>query len=102
MHTPSSRLLGTWLWVCLLIVPAELALLESPSVAAGTVLPQRPSQNLRPLAMTLGNKTILAKVAENDSARIQGLLGWTSINDETGMLLDFIFEGNYAIHMQGM
>ncbi len=102
MHLPSLRSLRIWLWACLLIVPTELRLLESPSVAAETASPQSPSQNLRSLSMTLGNKTILAKVAENDSSRIQGLLGWTSINDETGMLLDFIFEGNYAIHMQGM
>jgi len=102
MHLLSLRSLGIWLWACLLIVPIELRLLESPSGAAETASPQSPSQNLRSLTMTLGNKTILTKVAENDSSRIQGLLGWTSINDETGMLLDFIFEGNYAIHMQGM
>ncbi|MGO9121348.1 MAG: DUF192 domain-containing protein [Desulfomonilaceae bacterium] len=102
MHAPSLLSLGIWLWVCLLIVPTEMRLLEGHSVAAETASPESPSQDLRSLAMTLGNKTILTKVADNDSSRIQGLLGWTNINDETGMLLDFIFEGNYAIHMQGM
>ncbi len=74
----------------------------SYSFAAEPAPPQGPSQNLRSLAVTLGNKTILAKVADNDSSRIQGLLGWSSINEETGMLLEFPFESNSAIHMQGM
>ncbi len=71
-------------------------------VIAETLPAQNPSQNLRSLPITLGSKTILAKVADNDSARIQGLLGWTTINEETGMLLEFPLESNYAIHMQGM
>jgi uncharacterized protein len=72
------------------------------SFAAESAPPQTPSQNLRSSSITLGNKTILAKIADNDSSRTQGLLGWTTINEETGMLLDFPLESNYAIHMQGM
>ena len=72
------------------------------SFAAEPPPPHSPSGNLRSVAVTLGNKTILAKVAEDESSRIQGLLGWTSINEETGMLLAFAVEGDYAIHMQGM
>ena len=74
----------------------------SYSIAAETLPPQSPSQNLRSLSITLGSKTILAKVADNDSSRTQGLLGWSSINEETGMLLEFPFEADYAVHMQGM
>jgi uncharacterized protein len=76
--------------------------MTTDSFAAEPARPQGPSHNLRSLAVTLGSKTILAKVAEDDSSRTQGLLGWTSINDETGMLLAFASESNYAIHMQGM
>ncbi len=72
------------------------------SFAAEPAAPQNQSPNLRSVAAKLGNKTILAKVADTDSSRIQGLLGWTSINDESGMLLEFPLESNYAIHMQGM
>jgi uncharacterized membrane protein (UPF0127 family) len=52
--------------------------------------------------ITLGKKTIRAVVANTDSLRIRGLLGWERIDDTTGMLLDFEKEGQYAIHMQGM
>ena len=72
------------------------------SFAAEPPPPHSQSRNLRSVAVTLGSKTILAKVAEDESSRIQGLLGWTSINEETGMLLAFAVEGDYAIHMQGM
>jgi uncharacterized membrane protein (UPF0127 family) len=72
------------------------------SFAAEPPSPQSPSRNLRSVNVTLGSKTILAKVADDDSSRTQGLLGWTSINNETGMLLAFAVEGDYAIHMQGM
>lgn len=50
----------------------------------------------------LGNRTIKATLANTGPLRVEGLLGWTSINDESGMLLDFVMDGIYAIHMQGM
>ena len=102
MHTQNFRSLGIVMSVCLVILATEFRLQETHSVAAELASSQNPSQNLRSMTITLGNKTILAKVADKDSSRIEGLLGWTSINDDTGMLLDFIVPGNYAIHMQGM
>ena len=102
MRTQNLHLLGILASVCLLILATGQRLIERPAIAAETASPQNPSQNLRSMTLTLGNKTIMAKVADNDASRIEGLLGWTNIDDETGMLLDFILEGNYAIHMQGM
>ena len=101
MHAQNLRSLGILLSVCFLIFATELRL-GRPLIAAETASLQNPSQHLRSMRVTLGNQTIVAKVADSDSSRIEGLLGWTNITDETGMLLDFIFEGNYAIHMQGM
>ncbi len=50
----------------------------------------------------IGDTHIQATVANTDATRIRGLLGWSSITDEQGMLLDFLVPGEYAIHMQGM
>lgn len=52
--------------------------------------------------VTIGSKTIEVVVADTDASRIQGLLGWNTIDDSTGMLLEFDAAGRYAIHMQGM
>ena len=54
------------------------------------------------MELKLGNGSIKAVVADTPSSRERGLLGWQTIDDHTGMLLDFVFEGIYAIHMQGM
>jgi uncharacterized membrane protein (UPF0127 family) len=56
----------------------------------------------RTISVTLGNQTITAVVADTDASRREGLLGWSQITEERGMLLDFAMEGQYAIHMQGM
>jgi uncharacterized protein len=56
----------------------------------------------RTISITLGNQTIRAVVAETDASRREGLLGWSQITEEKGMLLDFAMEGQSAIHMQGM
>lgn len=61
-----------------------------------------PGTKMRTAEVTLGGKTIRAVIAETDSARAAGLLGWESITDADGMLLDFGLDGPYAIHMQGM
>jgi uncharacterized protein len=61
-----------------------------------------PDSALRIIPVLIGKRTIQARVAENDPARVEGLLGWNSISDDTGMLLDFGREGKFAIHMQGM
>lgn len=50
----------------------------------------------------IGDTTIDAVVADTNAARIQGLLGWKSINDSVGMLLDWTYTDRHAIHMQGM
>jgi len=54
------------------------------------------------VTVTLGERTILADVANTDQSRTEGLLGWESITEDRGMLLDFGVEREYAIHMQGM
>ncbi len=54
------------------------------------------------VAVNLGSRVIKATLANTNPLRVEGLLGWSSINDDSGMLLDFIHEGSYAIHMQGM
>lgn len=54
------------------------------------------------VAVSLGNRTIKATLANTNASRIEGLLGWKSINDDSGMLLDFPREGIYSIHMEGM
>jgi uncharacterized protein len=57
---------------------------------------------MKTIPITLGGTTISGLVADTDETRIRGLLGHQSLNDAEGMLLDFIFPGEYAIHMQGM
>jgi uncharacterized membrane protein (UPF0127 family) len=52
--------------------------------------------------ITLGTKAIVATLANTDKTRTEGLLGWSEIREDQGMLLDFIRSGVFAIHMQGM
>lgn len=54
------------------------------------------------VAITIGTRTIRSVLANTDASRTQGLLGWETISDDTGMLLDFIEEMEAAIHMNGM
>lgn len=54
------------------------------------------------VAINIGSKVVRATLANTGPLRVEGLLGWTAINDDSGMLLDFVHEGIYAIHMQGM
>jgi len=60
------------------------------------------SEGVTTMELKLGNGSIKAVVADTPSSRTRGLLGWQSIDDDTGMLLDFVFDDIYAIHMQGM
>lgn len=60
------------------------------------------SDDMRPVPISVGNTTVQTVIADTERARIRGLLGWTSIRDDIGMLLDFGIEGEYAIHMEGM
>jgi uncharacterized membrane protein (UPF0127 family) len=57
---------------------------------------------MKTIPVTLGEKTIKAAVADTDSTRMIGLLTRDALEEDEGMLLDFVFAGNYAIHMQGM
>lgn len=52
--------------------------------------------------VTLAGKKIRVALANTPESRIQGLLGWNSIDEEQGMLLDFLLDTTSAIHMQGM
>jgi uncharacterized membrane protein (UPF0127 family) len=54
------------------------------------------------VSVTIGKKTLRAVIADRDKTRTEGLLGWGTITDEEGMLLDFSAPGQYAIHMEGM
>ncbi|MBI5251961.1 MAG: DUF192 domain-containing protein [Desulfomonile tiedjei] len=63
---------------------------------------ENPGGKMQTVSVTLGAKTIRATLANTPQSRIQGLLGWTSIDEDSGMLLDFIADTNSAVHMQGM
>ncbi len=77
------------------------AVLVSPHHAGGASV-SGPESALRTIPILIGKKTIQAKVADTDLTRQEGLLGWDTITDDTGMLLDFRVDAKYAIHMQGM
>jgi len=57
---------------------------------------------LQTVSISLNRVTMRAVVADSDPSRRRGLLGWDTITDDLGMLLDFVAPGQYAIHMQGM
>lgn len=63
---------------------------------------ETPGGRMQTVAVSLGGKTIRAVLANTSESRMQGLLGWNSIDEETGMLLDFLIDAQGAIHMQGM
>jgi len=88
--------------VPLLVVFTALAAFFGLSQVARAEDQMSSNREPRTISVTLGNQTITAVVAETDASRRQGLLGWSQITEERGMLLDFAMEGQYAIHMQGM
>ncbi|HMK37555.1 MAG TPA: DUF192 domain-containing protein [Desulfomonilaceae bacterium] len=57
---------------------------------------------LETVPVTLGGKTVFASHANEDWSRTEGLLKWSTITEDEGMLLDFKLPGQHAIHMQGM
>lgn len=87
-----------------------LAFILTATVSFAAKAQQRPAgtrsdttdNRLPTIQITLGGRTVTATVANTDESRRQGLLGWDSISEDRGMLLDFGREGQYAIHMQGM
>ncbi len=101
-----TMLIGTRFGVMTQIVLSAVCLLAAAQWVSAEDLSKEGKrvQSARPktIAVTLGSKTIRSVVADTEAARKQGLLGWDRIDEDTGMLLDFVFEGNYAIHMQGM
>jgi uncharacterized protein len=69
----------------------------SPVIAQETA-----GEKMQTIPVVVGSKTIRAVLANSPQSRIQGLLGWNSIDEETGMLLDFIVDIDSAVHMEGM
>lgn len=59
-------------------------------------------KGLRTVEISIGAGVVRASIADTDAPRYEGLLGWSSLSDDKAVLLDFIREGHYAIHMQGM
>jgi uncharacterized protein len=100
-HSERSRAIRFWLFALFLFLSSTgmWALLSPPAMAASA---QDAQGNSKMVSITVGTTTIRAVVADTDATRIRGLLGWNSITEDTGMLLDFMLEGTYAIHMQGM
>jgi uncharacterized protein len=84
------------------VLALGLGLATSAPRAEGTPQPASKEGRLRTISMTVGSKDIRAAVADTMPSRQEGLLGWKSITDSEGMLLDFVFPDKLAIHMQGM
>ena len=78
-----------------------LTMLLAATSVVGDNSPQK-GKGLPTIKLTLGTATIEAVVANTDESKISGLLGWSTISDQEGMLLDFGADGTHAIHMQGM
>jgi len=93
-----NRILGLLL---ALSIPGLVAATQATGPSS-TPLYLGPDPNVRTVPVTLGEKTVIAVIADTDLTRTRGLLGWERISDEAGMLLDFATERQAAIHMQGM
>ena len=88
--------------VPLVVVLAALAAVFGLSQVARAEDKMNSNLEPRTISVTLGNQTIRVVVADTDASRRDGLLGWSQITEERGMLLDFAMERQYAFHMQGM
>ena len=86
----------------LMVVLAALAAFFDLSQVSEAEDQMNSNPEQREISITLGNRTIHAVMADTDASRREGLLGWSQITEERGMLLDFAMEQQYAIHMQGM
>lgn len=84
-----------------ILVATLLPVFVAATSAVGDNSPDK-GKGLPTVKLTLGTATIEAEVANTDESRISGLLGWSTISDREGLLLDFGRDGTYAIHMQGM
>lgn len=96
----SFRLLARLIFMCMVLIGIVCGGpgMSCRHAGAEESVPDPP----RTVEIILGNKTIRAVVADTGPLRVKGLLGWQTISEDTGMLLDFFREGDYAIHMQGM
>ena len=100
----TALLIGPWLLsvVMVLIQVVSAAGMEGSPAQSDSAGGRGEKGRLPQIRISLAGRTIVADVANDDRTRRQGLLGWQSITDERGMLLDFGLEREYAIHMQGM
>jgi uncharacterized membrane protein (UPF0127 family) len=64
--------------------------------------PASPVKPLSTMSINMGNTKVTAWIADEDASRYKGLLGRETIDEDRGMLLDFLREGLYAIHMETM
>jgi len=90
------------IFVAILILPTIVGLLASQTKDGQAWADEVTAQVPAKIPVSIGEKTVEAVLANTDSSRVQGLLGWDQITDQDGMLLDFIVAGHYAIHMRGM
>ncbi len=99
----TSRL-TEWPRIAVLVLVLSGSLVGTYGASAGAEVPRTSAEKrkLPQVTVTLGARTIVADLANTDRSRTEGLLGWTSITEDRGMLLDFGVEREYAIHMQGM
>lgn len=89
--------------VMVFIYPAGLP--ASGSSEVGPTIPVQLAQTggeKKTASVTIGKKTLRAVIADREKTLSEGLLGWNTITDDEGMLLDFSSPGQYAIHMEGM
>ncbi len=98
-----KHMLRTIILVILFVHPGGLPV----SGSAETGIPNRfqlaqTSGDKKTVSVAIGKKTLRAVVADRDKTLTEGLLGWDTITDQEGMLLDFSAPGQYAIHMEGM
>jgi uncharacterized membrane protein (UPF0127 family) len=98
MTTPRNNERSTRIMVAALLMNAILTAAWIVHVCAFG----NPGDKLQTVSVILGEKKIQAVLANTLESRIQGLLGWNTIDEDTGMLLDFLIDTRSAIHMQGM
>jgi uncharacterized protein len=89
-------------FVELLLRAAVIAVCALIVIPGATSRSEAQTSDLKTITMLVGGKDIKVTVADTDQSRMEGLLGWSSITDEQGLLLEFSAPGEYAIHMQGM
>ncbi|MFH0825146.1 MAG: DUF192 domain-containing protein [Pseudomonadota bacterium] len=100
--TLSTAILLTLFSAALLCPPTVVGAEPAAGTGPSSFGPNRLPPHLRKVSITMGHKVITGVVADTLTSRIEGLLKWTGMDDDTGMLLDFGADRAYSIHMQGM